>query len=96
MTKFLLVLALTACATAPTRRGIALDFRDCFEEFTPGQIRLGSGPPLSVRCQCLEDADRRCLRAGFAAGCWRDDFDDTNHLGCWAVAACDERERRGL
>lgn len=92
---YVLLLWAFACATVPTARGIALDFRDCFEGFPASHPQIGSGTVLSIRCECLKDADRRCVQAGFGAGCWRDGFNDEDHDG-WAVWACDERERRGL
>lgn len=83
----LLLFALSGCATVRTPRGIAMDFATCFEDQTPRNTRLGSGWPLVHRCQCLEEADTRCVLAGYPVGCWRDGWVDADH-DSWAVAAC--------
>lgn len=90
----LLALALAACATTPTPRGVAQDFAACFEGW-PRSATHERDWPLSARCPCLRDADAACLRAGYPAGCWRDGWADSDH-DAWGVAACDDRARRGM
>src|SRR5574341_2179343 len=57
----LLALALAACATTPTPRGVAQDFAACFEGW-PRSATHERDWPLSARCPCLRDADAACLR----------------------------------
>jgi hypothetical protein len=74
--------AIFGCATAPTPRGIAIDL--------DRQLVSLEKWPLSVRCQAVTDAQRRCLAAGFAADCaWTNDVDADQDS--FSIVACSRR-----
>lgn len=77
---FLLVLALSACAQDATPRGVAGNLDRCL-------TRMATWP-LATRCQCLTDADQRCVVAELGRGCWRGLTDPVHE---WTIAACDSR-----
>lgn len=73
---------LFACATAPSPARIAADFAK--------NLDMLAGWPLSVKCQAVRDAERRCVAAGFAVDCAWDGFSDADRDG-WTLAACRAR-----
>jgi hypothetical protein len=76
------LLGLIGCATAPTPRGIAIDL--------DRQLASLEKWPLSVRCQAVTDAQRRCLAAGFTADCaWTNDVDADRDS--FSINACLQR-----
>lgn len=81
---------LLGCAAARTPIAIATALDLCLSDPRP-RLRAQSGTALSIRCQCVRDAQARCLRAGLPKNCGWGGTQDQDH-DSWVINNCLRRE----
>jgi hypothetical protein len=84
-----LLLVLAACATASTPASIARQL--------DGDLRFLAqrDAVLRVRCESVLRAQKKCLAIGELSTCAWDGWVDEDH-DSFVIAACQERQRRGM
>ena len=85
----LLAFALVACASVSTPASIARQL--------DGDLRFLAqrDAVLRVRCESVRQAQRECLAIGQPSTCAWDGWVDEDH-DTFTIAACQERQRRGM